>query len=130
VASTSPLGRGSASCSNSAVTALGAGVAAIEAADEARQHGLDIGRDAGGEFGQHGRRHGVRPAVALDEGGGAGDEQQLADLVRMAGGDGQRHLGAERPAAERVPGLQAGGDGVDRGIEIGDQRFCRSRAGR
>ena len=43
----------------------------------------------------------------------------------------QRHLGAERPTAERGAGLQAAGDGVDRGIEIGDQRFrCRSPGGR
>jgi hypothetical protein len=78
--------------------------------------------DAGGELGQHFRRHGVRPAVALDEGGGAGDQHQLADFFRGAGGDGERQLGAERPAAERGVGLQAGGDVVGGGVKVADQR--------
>jgi hypothetical protein len=115
-------GRGSAEFEQLAADFLGARITTIEAADKARQHGFDIGQDAGGEFGQHFRRHGVRPAVALDERGGAGDQHQFADFFRGAGGDGERQLRAERPAAERGVGLQAGGDVVGGVVKVADQR--------
>ena len=62
------------------------------------------------------------PAIALDEGGRTGDEQQFANLVRMARGDGQRQLGAERPAGQGAVRRQAGGNVIGRGVKVGNQR--------
>jgi hypothetical protein len=47
---------------------------------------------------------------------------QLADFFRGAGGDGERQLRAERPAAKRGVGLQAGGDVVGGVVKVADQR--------
>ena len=64
----------------------------------------------------------MRPAVALNERGGAGDQHQFADFLRSQCGNGECQLRAERPAAERAAGGQASRDIGGGGVEIFNQR--------